>query len=351
MQSRCEKRRGLRETVRPRDPRAEGSALAPFARGAGHRLTPISRGVVALGLAMCLAGGAILALAGSGAAAGTGAGAADASYRASVEKWRADYETTLRSDDGWLTVSGLFWLHEGENRFGSDALGDIVLAGKNIPAQAGTFTLQGGKVVVHAHPGAKMTLRGKPVETEELHADVPEDRLQVGDVALLLHASGARFGIRLKDKNSKLRREFSGLHWFPIDESYRLTARYIPYATPKSVQTQNIVGDFDPYIMIGQVEFTLQGKTYRLEASENTPGTGTLFLVFRDLTSGKQTDAAARFLVTDAPKNGAVVVDFNKASNPPCAYTPYATCPLPTLGNRMRVAILAGEKNYKEPGD
>ena len=292
------------------------------------------------------------ALVAAGVAAALAAAAvADPAYQASVEKWRQDYATTLRADDGWLTVTGLFWLHEGDNRFGSDPLGDIVVPGKNVPAQVGTFTFHNGKVAVHVHGGVKMTLTGKPVDTAELHADVPDERLQMGDLAFMLHASGSRYGIRLKDKNSKFRRGFSGLHWFPIDDSYRVTARYVPYQPPKVEQTQNIVGDFDPYTMIGQVVFTLQGKEYRLEASENDPGKGTLFIVFRDLTTGKQTDAAARFLVTAAPKNGTVVLDFNEAYNPPCAYTPYATCPLPSPTNRLRVAIPAGEKIYKESTD
>ena len=276
------------------------------------------------------------------------AAAVDPAYQASVEKWRQDYAATLRADDGWLTVTGLFWLHEGDNRFGSDPLGDIVVPGKNVPAQLGTFTFHAGKVVVHARPGVKMLLNGKPVDTAELHADALNERLELGDLAFFLHASGTRYGIRLKDKNSKARREFSGLHWFPIDPAYRVTARYLPYQPPKTIPTQNIVGDFDPYTMIGQVVFTLAGKEYRLEGSENMPGTGTLFIVFRDLTTGKLTDAAARFLVTAAPKNGTVVLDFNEAYNPPCAYTPYATCPLPSPGNRLRVAIPAGEKNYKQ---
>jgi hypothetical protein len=201
--------------------------------------------------------------------------------------------------------------------------------------------------MVHSQPGVKLALKGQAVDSAELHADVPDERLQMGDLSLILHASGTRLGIRIKDKNSKARREFSGLHWFPIDASYHTMAKWEPYPMPKNTPTQNIVGDFDPYVMIGQVEFTLQGKPYKLEASENMPGTGTLFIVFRDLTSGHQTDAAARFLVTAAPKDGMVELDFNKAYNPPCAYTAYATCPLPSSGNRMRVAILAGEKNYK----
>jgi uncharacterized protein len=278
----------------------------------------------------------------------TMAHAIDLGYQASVLKWRHDYETTLRADDGWLTVSGLFWLHDGDNRFGSDPLGDIVLNGKDVPARGGTFTMHNGKVVAQVQPGVKLLLAGKAADSGELRADVPDDRLQIGDLSLLVHASGTRLGIRVKDKNSKARREFSGLRWFPIDPAFRVMAKWEPYSTPKNTPTQNIVGDIDPYVMIGQVEFNLQGQSYKLEASEDSPGTGTLFIVFRDLTSGKQTDSAARFLVTAAPKGGVVELDFNKAYNPPCAYIAYATCPLPSMGNRMHLAISAGEKNYKE---
>jgi uncharacterized protein len=311
-------------------------------RKAGSRLSASAL----LSLALCVVLGA-----GAVAAALANAATIDPAYQASVEKWRQNYEAMLRSDDGWFTVTGLFWLHEGDNRFGSDPLGDIVVPGKNIPAQIGVFAFHAGKVVVHAQPSAKMLFNGKPADTAELHPDAPNERLALGELAFFLHASGTRFGIRLKDKNSKARREFGGLHWFPIDPSYRVTARYTPYPAPKTVQTQNIVGDFDPYIMIGTVAFTLHGKQYQLEASENMPGAGTLFIVFRDLTSGKLTDSAARFLVAAPPKNGTVVLDFNEAYNPPCAYTAYATCPLPSPGNRMRLAIPVGEKNYKEQGD
>lgn len=305
--------------------------------------TQLSRATrVALIVAPCLVWGVAVAL----------AAAVDPAYVSSVQKWRQNYEATVvRGDDGWLTVTALDWLHEGDNKFGSDPRGDIVLAGKGIPPHVGTFTMQAGKVFVHAQPNVKLVLNGKPIETTELHADAPDERLQLGDIALFLHASGSRLGIRVKDRDSKARREFTGLHWFPIDPSYRTTAKFVPYPTPRNTPTQNIVGDFDNYAMIGQLEFALKGAAYKLEVSEYTPGAGTLFVVFRDLTSGHQTDSAARFIVTAPPKNGVVDLDFNKAFNPPCAYTAYATCPLPSPGNRMRVAILAGEKNYKQQGD
>jgi uncharacterized protein len=273
------------------------------------------------------------------------AAAADApSYRHSVEQWRQHYEADLKSDDGWLTVSGLFWLHDGRNRFGSDPLNDIVLPSL-VPATAGFFDVSAGKTFVHVNPGVKITMNGRSVDEAELHADSPTDRLRIGDLTLYLHASGARNSIRLKDKNSKLRRDFSGLNWFPVDESYRVTARYVPYQPVKQAEIQNILGDFDKVPIVGYAVFSLHGREYRLDAEQDAPNT--LSFVFRDLTSGKETYGAARFLDTNVPASGTLVLDFNKAYNPPCAYNPYTTCPLPTPENRLRTEIQAGEKAYK----
>jgi uncharacterized protein (DUF1684 family) len=250
------------------------------------------------------------------------------SYRQSVEEWRQRYEAGLRSDDGWLTVSGLFWLHEGKNQFGSDPLNDIVLPPSSAPATAGYFDSSAGRTFVHVNPGVNITMKGSLVDSAELHPDSPTDRLRIGDLTLYLHSSGARRSIRLKDKNSRLRREFTGLNWFPVDESYRVTAQYVPYEPPRQVQIQNILGDFDKVSIVGYAVFSLHGEPYRLDAEQDE--SNTLSFVFRDLTSGKETYGAARFLDTEAPKSGIVALDFNKAYNPPCAYNPYTTCPLPT---------------------
>jgi uncharacterized protein len=275
-----------------------------------------------------------------------GAAAGAASYRQSVERWRQQYEASLRSDDGWLTVSGLFWLHEGRNEFGSDPLNDIVLPAPAAPAAAGYFEFHDGKTLVHVSPGVDITMGGKPVSLAELRPDSPADRLRLGGLTLYLHASGARYAIRLKDTNSKLRQDFTGLSWFPVDESYRVTARYVPYDTPKQVEVENVMGDFVKDFVAGYVVFSLHGAEYRLDAEQDEQDK-TLSFVFRDLTSGKETYGASRFLDVDAPKNGTVVLDFNEAYNPPCAYNRYTTCPLPLPQNRLRVEIRAGEKIYQ----
>jgi len=278
------------------------------------------------------------------------AGADSSAYRQSVEKWRHDYEAQLTSDNGWLSVSGLFWLHEGENRFGSDPLNDIVLP-SSVPAQAGTFDFHAGKTTIHIHSGVTATINGKPVESADLRPDNPQDRVVLGDLTFYVHASGDRFAIRLKDKHSPLLKSFAGLNWFAVDESYNLTARFIPYELPQQFDSQNVLGDPIKMDIVGYVLFTLRGQEYRLEAEANSDGT--LFMVFRDLTSGKLTYPASRFLDTGVPKDGpngkAVQLDFNKAYNSPCAYNPYTTSPVPLPANRLRIDIPAGEKLYKHP--
>jgi uncharacterized protein len=272
------------------------------------------------------------------------AAAQDASYKASVEKWRQDYENDLKSDHGWLTIAGLFWLHEGENRFGSSAVNDIVLP-EPAPADAGYFVFHGGKITAHVNPGVTATIGGKPITTADMKPDSPDGRIMLGDLALWVHQSGDRYAIRLRDPNSKVRASFTGLHWFPIDQSYCATAKYVPYERPKPVEIQNLAGDALKLPISGYVAFTLHGLEYRLEAQ--TEESGGLTFVFRDLTAGKETYPASRFLDTEPPKNGEVVLDFNEAYNPPCAYNPYTTCPLPPPDNRLKVRIAAGEMAYR----
>lgn len=270
--------------------------------------------------------------------------APDPAYRKSIEQWRQNYQAYLAADDGWLTVIGLFWLHEGRNSFGSARQNDVVLPAP-VPAHAGYFELHLGKTTVHVNPGVPVTMAGKPVQTAELPPDSKTDRLKLGDLTFFVHQNAGRYGIRLKDKNSKLRKDFTGLHWFPVNEDYRISARFVAYSVPKKVRIDIIDGHQETTDVAGYVEFELGGNEFRLEA-ERQEETGDLFIVFRDLTSKTETYPAARFLDTEPPANGTVELDFNKAYNPPCAYNPYATCPLPTAGNRLPIEIPAGEKRY-----
>lgn len=278
---------------------------------------------------------------------------ADSSYRQSVEKWRKEYQASLTSDTGWLTVSGLFWLKEGENRFGSGPANDIVLPAA-APANIGVLIFHAGKTRVEINPGIEVTLNGKSIRAVELRPDSSEDRLILGDLTLYVHASGNHFALRVKDRNSPLRKNFSGLNWFSIDEIYAVTGTYHPYESLRQLDSENILGDAIKLNITGYIEFSIKGQQFRLEGGPQSSGK-TLFVVFRDLTSGKETYPASRFLDVELPKSatssGTVQVDFNKAYNPPCAYNPYTTCPLPLPGNRLKIAIPAGEKLYKHDHD
>lgn len=272
-------------------------------------------------------------------------------YVQELTKWRADREAELKADTGWLTVAGLFFLNEGKNTFGSDPLNDIVLPA-GAPSQAGAFELAGRTVTLRAN--APLTVNGKEVAVAELRPSGdgrPADQLTIGALTLFVHLSGDRLAIRMRDKNSEIRRNFTGLKWFPPNEAYRVTGRFEPYATAKTRKVPNILGDFETYEAPGLVAFTLNGQEHKLEAFEVTSsGRKRFFFVFRDLTSGKETYPSARFLYAELPVDGQTTLDFNRAYNPPCAFNPYTTCPLPTEQNRLRVRIEAGELDYhKQP--
>jgi len=164
---------------------------------------------------------------------------------------------------------------------------------------------------------------------------------------LIVLKRGEKYGLRFKDRNSVARRNFTGLRWYPAKEEYRVTAHFIHYETPREVPIINILGDIEKYNSPGLLRFTLKGQEYTLEPV--AVGEKRLFIIFRDLTSNRTTYGAARFLYTDWPVDGQVEVDFNQAVNPPCAFTIYATCPLPTRQNRLNVAIEAGEQIYHGP--
>jgi uncharacterized protein (DUF1684 family) len=268
-------------------------------------------------------------------------------YEAEIAKFRHDREATLKGDAGWLTIGGLWFLTQPETTFGSDPLNDIVFPA-SAPARAGTFEMRDGRVTVKAAEGVTFMLDGKPFTSGEVKADVPgpADRLSLGeDLQFWVHVSGDRLSIRLRDQNNPLRKEFVGLSWFPINAAYRVDASYAPYDKPKTVDVPTILGDIDKATIPGIVSFTLHGQEYKLEPYAE-PGAQQFWFVFRDRTSLKETYQAARFLYAPAPVNGRMTLDFNRTVNPPCAYNPYTTCPLPSEQNRLRTRIEAGEMRY-----
>jgi uncharacterized protein len=272
------------------------------------------------------------------------------SYEKTIEAWRAEREAKLKADDGWLTVSGLFWLREGVNDFGAAPTNDITLPPGSAPDKIGSFELNNGKITLRVADGVSVTVNDKPARDIEVRHDTEgkPDLIKAGDLSFIVLKRGERFGVRLKDKNSRTRREFAGLRWYPVKESYRVTAQFIAYDQPKEVSIINIIGDIEKYKSPGLLKFKLNGQEYTLEPV--TSDADRLFIIFRDLTSNKTTYASSRFLYADKPKDGQAILDFNQAINPPCAFTAYATCQLPPKSNRLNVAIEAGELIYQGPG-
>jgi uncharacterized protein (DUF1684 family) len=271
---------------------------------------------------------------------------ADETYRAAVKKWRENREARLKADGGWLMVTGLSWLGPGENRFGTDKASAIVLPEGSAPAYAGSFELKGGDITVKLVPGTVAKMAGLPLAGPAVLRPDSADIVELGPVTLQVIERGGRFGVRMKDKNAAARRDFTGCRWFEIDEAYRVEANWVAHPEPKPLKVPNVLGHSETMPSPGYAEFTHGGKTVRLDGVLETPQSAQLWFILRDQTSGKETYPAGRFLYADLPKAGKVTLDFNKSYNPPCAFTEYATCPLPPPQNWMPVRIEAGELNY-----
>jgi uncharacterized protein (DUF1684 family) len=265
-------------------------------------------------------------------------------YTATVEQWRQKREAGLKAEGGWLSLAGLFWLKEGANAVGSDPACPIRFA--RGPAHVGVIEYKGGKATFRAESGASVLINGKASAGGPLHSDdggAKPDEVKTGDFTFFVIHRGERDAIRLKDNFAEARTHFKGLHWYPVKPEYHVIAKWTPYNPPKVLSIPNILGEIEKTPSPGIAEFALLGQTIRLEP---TVDDGLLFFVFKDLTAGKETYPAGRFLKTAMPKDGKVDMDFNEAYNPPCAFSEYATCPLPTKQNRMAIRLEAGELNY-----
>jgi uncharacterized protein (DUF1684 family) len=270
---------------------------------------------------------------------------------AALNAFHAEREKILLADDGWFTVSGLHFLNPGENKFGSDPLNDIVLEYADVPKQAGVITMNGTDVTIKAANGQTLTYNGKPAKEGVLHLAAdgkPADTITFKTTTLFLHYSGPRLAIRVRDLNAPLRKNFAGLKWYPPNPAVKVVGQFTPLAKAKTVQAPNILGDLEPFEVPGTVALTIGGKAVNMEAWKSG---NQLWFVFRDLTSADTTYQSARFLYTDMPgPDGKLVMDFNRARNPPCAYNQWTTFPLPPSSNKLPVRIEAGEKRYHGEG-
>lgn len=261
-----------------------------------------------------------------------------------AQEWRTKHEADYRRD--WVSIAGLHPLKPGANTAGSAPGNDIVLPA-SAPASVGRFVLDGARVRYEPAPGARILLRDQPVTAPVNLRDDSErdaDELVTGNVRMVVHVSGTNRSLRLRDPDGPLARGFRGFTWFPIDSRYRTTGRFIKDPQPQRLKVPNTYGDVDEYRTEGVVEFQLLGQTMRLRPFTTRPGR--LYFVFKDASSGQETYETARFLYSDLHEDGTTVLDFNMAYNPPCAFNPHTTCPIPLRENRLPVKVLAGEKAY-----
>ena len=255
------------------------------------------------------------------------------------------HEESYRNN--WATIAGLHFLESGSHTAGSASGNDIVLPASASSPRIGRFILQGDAVRFEPEAAAKVHIGDRPItqpiDLADDASDMP-DELAVGGIRMIVHRSGERKTLRVWDPQGEMARGFLGFRWFAIQMDYRVTGRLIRDSAPRDVRVQNTFGDIDTYQTEGVVEFTLQGRTLRLRPFTTRPTR--FYFVFRDRTSGEETYEAARFLYSDLRDDGTTVLDFNQAYNPPCAFNPYTTCPIPLPENRLDVKVLAGERAY-----
>lgn len=267
----------------------------------------------------------------------------------SFEQWRERRVTNLTSEQGWLTLVGLYWLKPGDNTFGRAASNRIKLDHPALAASAGTFNLKDGVVTFAAKPRVHVTHESNPVSSIAMTPDTAGEptTLAIGSLRFFVIERAGRLGVRVRDVEHPARKNFQGLDYFPHNEAWIVDARFDPYPADRRIPILNILGMTDQMVTPGAVVFTKDGREHRLDAILEAPDDDELFVMFADATSARETYGAGRFLYIPMPRNGRVTIDFNRAYNPPCAFNEFATCPLPPAQNRLPVRVDAGEKKYR----
>jgi len=266
-------------------------------------------------------------------------------HRQAIEAWRASRHARLASDSGWLTLVGLEWLKDGENRVGSAADNDIRLSGG--PGYWGSVVLQADQLSFVSPGNESVTVNGELLSKADLVYDTQGDPTIVASETLSFHVIYREsFAVRIKDSQAPALLNFKGVENYDIDESWRINGRFVRAEEGTTIEIVNVLGQVSGSPVFGTFEFDMNGKTHSL-LGIGTESSTSLWFIFADRTSGHGTYGAGRFLYSDSmPENGCLIVDFNKAYNPPCAFNPYSTCPLPPQQNRMDLLVTAGEKDF-----
>lgn len=272
-------------------------------------------------------------------------GNVNATYLDEVERWHAARIERLAAPNGWLSLVGLEWLNPGANTLGSASGNDIVVA--KAPAHLGTITWRDdGTLELVLDPAAAASVDGERVARAVLRddRDSAPSIVAFDTVNFIVLDRSGRKGLRIRDNAAPTRSGFRGIERYPVDPAWRIVADWIPHDPPFQLATSTVIGTIESYPAPGSAVFRRDGELITLYPVLEVPGDTQLFLMFADLTSGAETHGAARFLYADLPQGDKIVLDFNLAYNPPCAFTPYATCPLAPPENRMALRVTAGEK-------
>lgn len=266
----------------------------------------------------------------------------DAAYEAKLREWHQKRIESLKAESGWLNLAGLFWLKEGRNKFGSDETNDILFPKNKSKPFLGEIWVDKGKITLKANPDAGIFTGDKAVGRLDIFPDETPVTLRHKSLRWFIIKRGEKYAVRLRDLESEYLKEFTGIERYPAQVNWRVKARFEP-TTGKKVAITDITGRTADQESPGTLVFSVKGKEYRLDAVGSL---NDLFIIFADHTNKKETYGAGRFLYSSIEKDGTAWLDFNKAINPPCAFSPYATCPLPPKQNKLALAIPAGEKRY-----
>lgn len=266
----------------------------------------------------------------------------DTIYIKALKAWHQKRIESLKSENGWLNLAGLFWLEEGQNTFGTDENNKIVFPKGN--AKMGSFTLNKGEVTIDIDPKVEVLADNERVSKLKIFPSEKTIVLKNGSLRWFIIKRGDKYGIRLRDLESDELKHFTEIETYPIDTNWRIKAKFEPASVGKTIDITDVLGQVTPQPSPGTLVFNKNGQTYRLDVLDDGDE---FFILLADETSAKETYGGGRFLYTNKPDaDGNVELDFNKAINPPCAFTMFATCPLPPKQNRLSIVITAGEKNY-----
>lgn len=272
----------------------------------------------------------------------------NSAYQQEIDQWHRNRENNLKKETGWLTVSGLYWLAEGENSFGTSKENKIVFPEGKAAAQMGSFILLNEEVRLTILPNIEVKRNDTLFSTGIIfNKDMEEQSVILSHKNLrwFIIKRGNKYGVRLRDLDSDARKKFTHIERFPVNENWKINALYDAPISKKTIPIHDVIGNTTETTFGGTLTFEIKGIKYKLDAT--LEGDDDLFIVFADYTNGIKTYGAGRFLYAKKPQDGnTVILDFNKAYNPPCAFTDFATCPLPPDQNKLPFEVLAGELKY-----